>query len=47
MEGLRGLFVQYPGQSVRPVLAERCERWEEVKDGDLSRLGEMLGRLAG
>jgi hypothetical protein len=44
---LRGLFVQYPGQQVRPVLAERCERWESVTAGTGVRLLEPLARLVG
>ncbi len=45
--GLRGLFVQYPGRTVRPPLAAACERWESVGSGEVEGLGERLGRLVG
>ncbi len=44
---LRGLFVQYPGQAVRPALAAQCQRWESVTPGHMSGLGDLLGRLVG
>ncbi len=44
---LRGLFVQYPGRTVRPSLAAACERWESVGSGEVEGLGERLGRLVG
>ena len=47
VKGLRGLFVQYPGREVRPVLAERCERWEAVGSGAVGEVAEKLGRLVG
>jgi WD40 repeat protein len=43
--GLRGLFVQYPRQQVRPALAGHCERMESVAAAETDRLGEILGRL--
>lgn len=42
---LRGLFVQYPGQRVKPALADYCERWESIAAGDLVQLVERLARL--
>ncbi len=45
--GLRGFFVQYPGQVVRPPMAEACERWENVATGEVEGLAERLGRLVG
>jgi ATP-dependent Clp protease ATP-binding subunit ClpC len=45
--GLRGLFVQYPRQRVKPALAEHCERWESVDAGTLTSLTERLERLLG
>lgn len=47
LPGLRGLFVQYPGTTVQPTLAVRCERWESVDTGDPARLPELLTRLLG
>ncbi len=44
---LRGLFVQYPGQQVRPALAEHCERWESVAAAAGAQLAEHLARLLG
>jgi hypothetical protein len=43
--GLRGLFVQYPGQQVRPALAAQCERWETVAAGSVGSLVPALTRL--
>jgi WD40 repeat protein len=43
--GLRGLFVQYPGQQVRPALAAQCERWESVPAGSIGSLVPALTRL--
>ncbi len=42
---LRGLFVQYPGQQIRPALARACERWESVGAGqvELDVLAKILG----
>ncbi len=45
--GLRGFFVQYPGRTVRPTLAEACERWQSVAAGEVEGLEERLGRLVG
>lgn len=47
MTELRGLFVQYPGQEVRPALSGQCKRWESVSSGQVRGLGEVVGRLAG
>jgi hypothetical protein len=45
---IRGLFVQYRNQHVRPALAKLCERWESVGSGiDAGNLGERLGYLLG
>ncbi|HLX08126.1 MAG TPA: WD40 repeat domain-containing protein [Thermoanaerobaculia bacterium] len=44
---LRGLFVQYPGQHVRPPLAGACERWESIAAGDTAMLADRLARVAG
>jgi len=44
---LRGLFVQYPGQQVRPPLAAACERWESVAAGETATLAGRLARVAG
>ena len=44
---LRGLFVQYPGRQVRPILAPRCERWETCAPDATAHLEELLGRLVG
>ncbi|MCP5116037.1 MAG: hypothetical protein GY953_34855, partial [bacterium] len=46
-ERLRGLFVQYPQQEVRPRWAERCERWESLGAGEHGELAGVLGRLIG
>ena len=42
---LRGLFVQYPGQQIRPALAGCCERWESVPVDSGTGLLESLARL--
>jgi ATP-dependent Clp protease ATP-binding subunit ClpC len=47
ISGLRGLFVQYPKQRVKPALAEQCERWESIYAGTLVSLKERLERLLG
>jgi hypothetical protein len=44
---LRGLFVQYPGQQVRPALAPQCARWQSVAAGQTDRLARILGELLG
>ncbi len=44
---LRGLFVDYPGERVRPPLAVVCERWESLASGDVSGIEGLLGRLVG
>jgi ATP-dependent Clp protease ATP-binding subunit ClpC len=43
--GLRGLFVDYPGQRVRPALAGRCEAWAAVASGQPAELERVLGGL--
>jgi ATP-dependent Clp protease ATP-binding subunit ClpC len=45
MPGLRGLFVQYPGQRVEPVLAAHCERWVIIGAHELPDLLNRLRRL--
>jgi Tol biopolymer transport system component len=47
LAGLRGLFVQYPGQQMRPALAGQCERWQSVAAGQTSGLAHILGQLLG
>jgi len=44
---LRGLFVQYPSQQVRPSLAAACERWESIAAGETAALADRLARVAG
>jgi ATP-dependent Clp protease ATP-binding subunit ClpC len=43
--GLRGLFVDYPRQRVRPVLAGRCEAWAAVPSSEIGQLERVLGGL--
>jgi ATP-dependent Clp protease ATP-binding subunit ClpC len=43
--GLRGLFVDYPRQRVRPVLAARCEAWAAIASGQPAQLERVLGGL--
>jgi hypothetical protein len=45
--GLRGVFVQYPGYEVHPVLAERCEKWASIPAGPAGQeqLPTLLGDL--
>src|SRR5262249_33518632 len=47
LNGLRGLFVQYPRHQVRPPLAARCERWESVDAGHMGTTAAIVGRLIG
>ena len=47
MRGLRGLFVQYPGQNVEPALAQYCDRWDSLKSGETTNLGAALAYLFG
>jgi WD40 repeat protein len=47
VQGLRGLFVDYPGKRVRPAIADTCERWASAEAGQAGGLGEILGRLLG
>ncbi|MCP4656276.1 MAG: hypothetical protein GY856_12760, partial [bacterium] len=44
---LRGLFVDYPGERVRPPLSAACERWESLASGDVGGIEGLLGRLVG
>jgi ATP-dependent Clp protease ATP-binding subunit ClpC len=46
-EGLRALFVQYPGQQVTPPLAPGCARWETLASGTTDGLEQVMGRLVG
>jgi ATP-dependent Clp protease ATP-binding subunit ClpC len=43
--GLRGLFVDYPRQRTRPVLAKQCEAWVTVASGQPGELERVLGGL--
>ncbi|MSQ48630.1 MAG: WD40 repeat domain-containing protein [Deltaproteobacteria bacterium] len=45
--GLRGFFVQYPGQHITPAWAHRCERWESLGPTQFASLPTALGRLLG
>jgi ATP-dependent Clp protease ATP-binding subunit ClpC len=45
--GLRGLFVQYPNQHVRPSLVKACERWESVAAGETADLAARLAWVVG
>jgi hypothetical protein len=47
IENLRGLFVQYPGQQVRPALAAQCARWQSVAAGQSEGLANILGYVLG
>ena len=47
MRGLRGLFVQYPGQNVEPALAQYCDRWDCLRSGETTNLGAALAYLFG
>jgi ATP-dependent Clp protease ATP-binding subunit ClpC len=44
---LRALFIQYPGKTVHPGWANRCERWETLGPHEGERLGAVLERLMG
>jgi hypothetical protein len=44
---LRALFVQYPGQQIRPPLARACERWDSLAAGETADLAERLARIVG
>lgn len=46
-KNLRALFIQYPGQNIRPSWADRCERWESLGHDQVDRLGAVLARLIG
>jgi ATP-dependent Clp protease ATP-binding subunit ClpC len=43
--GLRGLFVDYPRQRTRPVLAGRCEAWAAVPSSEIGQLERVLAGL--
>ena len=47
IQGLRGLFVQYPSRQVQPFMAGVCERWESVDSGMKVGLEKVLGGLIG
>jgi len=47
VRGLRGLFIQYPGDDTLPVLGSYCERWESVFPGQREELGKVLGYVMG
>ncbi len=45
VQGLRGLFIQYPSMDVKPSIANLCERWETLAAGKTAELGQILGYL--
>jgi ATP-dependent Clp protease ATP-binding subunit ClpC len=45
LPGLRALFVDYPRQRTRPVLAKQCEAWVTVASGQPAQLERVLGGL--
>ena len=47
MSHVRGLFIQYPGYPVRPVLATQYERWQMVAPDHTTGLDQILGDLMG
>ncbi|MBO3459584.1 hypothetical protein G7B40_033190 [Aetokthonos hydrillicola Thurmond2011] len=47
IQGLRGLFVQYPAIELQPDIANLCERWETIRAGETATLGQILGYLMG
>jgi CheY-like chemotaxis protein len=47
IQGLRGLFVQYPSIELQPAIANLCERWEKIRAGETAALGQILGYLMG
>ncbi|NEO73944.1 hypothetical protein [Moorena sp. SIO3H5] len=47
IQGLRGLFIQYPSCDVIPALGSLCERWESVGARQKEELGQILGYLIG
>ncbi len=47
IQGLRGLFIQYPNIDVKPSIAHLCEKWETLAAGQTAELGQVLGYLMG
>jgi hypothetical protein len=47
VEGLRGLFVRYPGSEVAAALGPICQRSRTLAAGDGRGLEEVLGELTG
>ncbi len=47
IQGLRGLFIQYPNMDIKPSIAHLCERWETLAAGQTAELGQVLGYLMG
>jgi hypothetical protein len=47
VKSLRGLFVQYPSNQVRPALADACERWHSLAPAQTTNLSHILGELLG
>ncbi len=47
VQGLRGLFIQYPNMDVKPSIAHLCEKWETLAAGQTAELGQVLGYLMG
>jgi hypothetical protein len=45
MKGLRGLFVQYPGSWVIPVLAPLCEKYHSIETTQFNGLTSLLAQL--
>ncbi|MCP4363862.1 MAG: hypothetical protein GY800_00965 [Planctomycetes bacterium] len=44
---LRALFVQYPGSTINPAWAFRCERWETLPHTAVHAVAGVMGRLIG
>ncbi|MEH2368499.1 hypothetical protein [Nostoc sp.] len=47
VQGLRGLFVQYPNMQVKPAIADLCERYSYIDSEQTADLGQILGYLMG
>jgi ATP-dependent Clp protease ATP-binding subunit ClpC len=47
VEGLRGLFVQYPGSDATAALGPICQRSRTLAAGEWGGLEEVLGVLTG
>lgn len=45
VKNLRGLFVQYPGETVTPVMSVVCEKWRSVAPHQANDLPHILGVL--